>query len=179
MRKAIGDRSDTKVFFEVPNSSYNLKNLAVWDIIYEHCCYFLNSSLIQAFLINHFLVTQVYETFEGQFLCWEGIPATTITSEDNKIISEVENVADEVIKFHHRFNDLINQWQQRFYEITKKNQKLVVWGAGSKGVTFLNLLKEYNDIEYVVYLNPHQQGMYIAEAGQKIVSLEFVKDDQP
>ena len=179
LRKAIGDRYDTKVFFEVPNSSYILKNLAVWDIIYEHCCYFINNSLIQAFLNNNFLVTDVYETFEEQFLCLEAVPATTTATKKSQIISDVENIRDEVVKFNQLFNNLINQWQQKFDEFTNKNKKIVVWGAGSKGVTFLNLLKEYNDIKYVVDLNPRKQGMYIAGAGQKIVSPEFLKDYQP
>ncbi|NEP03799.1 MAG: hypothetical protein F6K25_15550 [Okeania sp. SIO2G4] len=109
----------------------------------------------------------------------EAVPATTSAKEESQIISEVENIGDGAVKFNHLFNQLINKWQQKFDEITKKHQKVVVWGAGSKGVTFLNLLKEYNDIEYVVDLNSRKQGMYIAGAGQKIVSPEFLKDYQP
>ena len=34
-------------------------------------------------------------------------------------------------------------------------------------------------IEYVVDINPHRQGSYMAGTGQKIVSPEFLKDYRP
>ncbi|NES76346.1 MULTISPECIES: hypothetical protein [Okeania] len=66
----------------------------------------------------------------------EAVPATTSAKEESQIISEVENIGDGAVKFNHLFNQLINKWQQKFDEITKKHQKVVVWGAGSKGLTY-------------------------------------------
>jgi hypothetical protein len=55
----------------------------------------------------------------------------------------------------------------------------VVWGGGSKGVTFLNMLKAQHQIEYVVDLNPRKQGKYVAGTGQKIVPPEFLWEYRP
>jgi hypothetical protein len=58
-------------------------------------------------------------------------------------------------------------------------ERVVVWGAGSKGVTFLNTFKDQNLIEYAVDINPRKQGMYIPGTGQKIVSPFFLSEYQP
>jgi hypothetical protein len=63
--------------------------------------------------------------------------------------------------------------------MVQAGQRTVVWGGGSKGVTFLNTLKIQDQIEYVVDINPRKQGMYIAGTGQRIVSPEFLQDYQP
>ena len=37
------------VFFEVPNGLWTLRDLGIWDIIYEHCSYFTSPSLAHLF----------------------------------------------------------------------------------------------------------------------------------
>ena len=48
IRRALGTQS-AAVYFEVPNAAYNLVDLGVWDLIYEHCGYFTAASLAEAF----------------------------------------------------------------------------------------------------------------------------------
>jgi hypothetical protein len=55
----------------------------------------------------------------------------------------------------------------------------VVWGAGSKGVTFLNVLEVGELIAYIVDLNPRKHLKYIADTGQQIVSPEFLLTYRP
>ena len=45
VRRSVGDRYDTVVFFQVPDMSRVLRDLAFWDIDYEHCSYFSAQSL--------------------------------------------------------------------------------------------------------------------------------------
>jgi len=55
----------------------------------------------------------------------------------------------------------------------------VIWGAGAKGVTFLNTLNLRDQIEYAVDVNPRKHGMFIAGTGQQIVPPEVLRDYQP
>jgi hypothetical protein len=55
----------------------------------------------------------------------------------------------------------------------------VVWGAGSKGVMFLNHVQNRNGVEYVVDINPQKQGMFVAGTGQQIVSPQFLQLYRP
>ena len=55
-----------------------------------------------------------------------------------------------------------------------------MWGAGAKGVTFLNVLAIQPEfIPYVVDINPRKQGMYVPGTGQQIVHPERLRAYAP
>ena len=176
LRQAIANSLSTAIFFEVPNALYTFRHLAIWDIIYEHCCYFTPTSLAQAFVNCGFQVDYIKETFDGQFLCLESKPVDRAIANQKK--PKVEAFQD-IAAFRTKFDDLIDTWTHKLAQIAQTGQKAVVWGAGSKGVTFLNLLKSQAVIQYVVDLNPRKHGMYIAGTGQQIVPPEFLRHYQP
>ena len=64
-------------------------------------------------------------------------------------------------------------------EAQKKNQRIVVWGAGSKGATFLNLTDIDKAIEFVVDINPRKQGHFIAGTAQTIVAPDYLVKYKP
>ena len=179
LRQAIGDRLNTAVFFEVPNALHTFRHMAVWDIIYEHCCYFTPASLGQTFSNFGFQVGDLKEAFEGQFLCLEALPAPGKLASSDGHKDEVEALSRDIAAFSDQFDSLVEIWKQKLEKIAQAGQRAVVWGAGSKGVIFLNILKCEDLIEYVVDLNPRKQGMYVAGTGQKIVPPEFLRDYQP
>jgi len=179
LRQAIGDRLKTAVFFEVPNALHTFRHLAVWDIIYEHCCYFAPVSLAQAFSSYGFKVCDLSDSFEGQFLCLEALPVDGEITTSDKRQEEVEALSKDLATFKTKFDSLVETWEQRLAQIAQAGQRAVVWGAGSKGVTFLNILKSQDVIEYIVDLNPRKQGMYVPGTGQKIVPPEFLPEYQP
>jgi hypothetical protein len=179
LRQAIGDRLQTAIFFEVPNALDTFQNLAIWDIIYEHCCYFAPVCLSYAFTSNGFQVKQTSEEFGGQFLCLEAVPGVNTKEMNQQQISDLQQLTQDIHTFNSRFANKVDAWQSKLEYITSKDQRTVVWGAGSKGVTFLNLLKNRNEIEFIVDLNPRKQGMYVAGTGQRIVPPNFLREYQP
>ena len=49
----------------------------------------------------------------------------------------------------------------------------MVWGAGAKGVTFVNLTDEAKAfIHGLIDINPKKQGKYVAKTGHKIFGVE-------
>ena len=58
-------------------------------------------------------------------------------------------------------------------------KKVVIWGAGSKGITFLNLQAGAGRIDYAVDLNPRKHGRYITGTGQRIVPPDFLAEYVP
>ncbi len=179
LRKAIGDRLNTMVFFEVPNALYTFRHLGIWDIIYEHCCYFVPASLEHTFSGYGFTPLEVTEVFGGQFICLEALPTNAYRPPNHKFQQEIESLSKEITIFRARFEALVNIWTEKLKELSQKGKKAVIWGAGSKGVTFLNLLKDQGAIAYAVDVNPRKQGMYVAGSGQQIVSPDFLKQYQP
>jgi FlaA1/EpsC-like NDP-sugar epimerase len=67
------------------------------------------------------------------------------------------------------------EWRRKLGQLREQGRSAVVWGAGSKGVTFLNAVQAGDLIHYVVDLNPRKHGRFIAGAGQEIVPPHFLK----
>ncbi len=178
IRRLIGSRLDTIVFFEVPNALYTLRDMGIWDIIYEHCSYFTPASLAAVFTEAGFAVQRIAETYGGQFLTIEAVPlpAGQEGRLPEAIISPAE-IKTLVNAFAQNYLQKFESWQSRLAALA--GQRVVVWGGGSKGVTFLNALKTRDHIRYVVDINPRKQSMYVAGTGQQIVSADFLKDYQP
>ena len=178
LRGACNDLS-TDIFFEVPNALFTLKGDGIWDIIYEHCGYFTASSLAYVFVACGFQVDEVEETFGQQFLTLYGTLAGNNTkSAFNEGVS-IQKISDYVVDFSSRYREKIEYWQTFLSDAKQTDQRIVVWSAGSKGNTFLNVLKDYAAIDYVVDINPRKQGKYIAGTGQKIVPPEFLQGYRP
>ena len=61
----------------MPNALYTIKELGIWDIIYEHCGYFTAGSLANAMRLAGFRVEEVTPAYDGQFLGAHGRVAAT------------------------------------------------------------------------------------------------------
>jgi len=178
IRHAIGNRTNTVVFFEVPNVLYTLDDLGIWDIIYEHCSYYSTPSLTRIFQETGFAVLQAYPAFGGQFLCLEASPAVAGCYGSMGSAEDLGQLSTFVSTFGENYWNKIKTWNENLGRLLEKGGRVVVWGAGSKGVTFLNTVKAADQIRYVVDINPHKQGMYVAGTGQQIVSPEFLRTFQ-
>lgn len=179
LRQAIGDRPQTAIFFEVPNALDTFRHQAIWDIIYEHCCYFAPVTLSHAFAIAGFQVTNISEEYQGQFLCLEAKlaePQPHLTTEHK---TDVQQLTQDITTFVERFQAKTDAWQQKLAYMANQGQRAVIWGGGSKGVTFLNVLNVQTPVDYVVDINPRKQGKYVAGTGQQIVAPEFLREYQP
>lgn len=175
----VGDRFKPLVFFEVPNGAFTLEDLGIWDLIYEHCSYFSMTSLKYLFAACGFDIANCAESFEGQFLNIEAFPAELPAETYTVPEKEIERMNHYVEMFKDRYDSTLTKWQHKLKEIRNSGKKAVVWGAGSKGVAFLNVLQIKDQIEYLVDVNPYKQGKYIAGIGKEIVSPDFLKKYRP
>jgi len=177
VRQTIGESEDTTLFFEVPNALYTFDNMMIWDIIYEHCTYFTPVSLAYTFAASGYGTQAVREEFGGQFISIEAYPAKDHSATVDS--AAVSALAETISSFGKRFEMQMTQWKATLDEIFQQGKKVVIWGSGSKGVTFLNLLELGDRIEYAVDINPRKQNKYIPGTGQKIVAPEQMVAYQP
>lgn len=179
LRNTLGDRSQAIIYFEVPNVSSILRDLSVWDIIYEHCSYFGASSLKRVFTLCGFDILGLYESYAGQQL---GIEATVGYGQSEKagrLINSFEDTAQLVGHFCSNVRGHLETWRKRLAKLKIHDRRAVLWGAGAKGVSFLNMLEIKDQISYVVDINPCKHGKYIPGTGQKIVPPEFLQSYRP
>lgn len=177
IRNTIGERS-IPTYFEVPNVRFTLHDLAIWDIIYEHCGYFSADSLGYLFAQGGFAVTATQPTYEGQFLYIEATPTTAQPTAPAAPTVSDALVAD-VQEFAVRYRQKVAEETAKLEAIQAAGQKAVIWGTGSKGITYLNMLQTQGLIEYAVDLNVRKQGKYVTGTGQQIVSPAFLQHYQP
>ncbi len=175
VREAIGGRPEVGVFFEVPNVGFTLRQGGIWDVIYEHCMYFSLPSLAACFAEAGFEVREVREAYDGQFLCIEAQASNGSAPSRSGGRRGLEDLARDVADFADRYRRKLGSWQTRLADMAARRTRAVLWGSGSKGVTFLNRVGGKGVVEYVVDINPRKQGMYVAGVGQQIVSPEFLK----
>lgn len=179
VRRSVGDRPNTVIFFQVPDVTRILRELAFWDIYYEHCSYFSRGSLARLFRTCGFEVVDLARDYDDQYLMIEARPGdgkrhSRLDQED-----DLEELTRDIAYFTHHYRHKLDTWNQRLQEIRHKGQRAVLWGGGSKGVTFLTTLDVHNDIDYVVDINPYKHGTYMAGSGQEIVAPAFLRDYKP
>jgi SAM-dependent methyltransferase len=175
LRNTIGDREDVVLYCEVPNALYTLKELGIWDLIYEHCGYFTLHSLVTAFQRAGYDVIAGDEAFGGQFVWVEakvGAGHSRVSLPNEQGPTQIQPHADT---FADQYRSSVRIWQERLAGFTREGRLPVVWGAGSKGVTFLNVLKGVGtEIQYVVDVNPHKEGRHIPVTAQRVVPPGFL-----
>jgi SAM-dependent methyltransferase len=161
----------TTLFFEVPNSLFSLRDGGIWDFIYEHVSYFCGRSLEVCFKRAGFTVQRTWESFGGQFLCLETKwPAAGETAGDFAEVPSPGQLVGYAAGLGETVRSLVDFWRGRLARLRRQGQRAAIWGAGSKGVTFLNMLNAEDEIMYVVDINPEKHGMFVAGTGHPVVS---------
>ena len=180
IRQTVNNYLNTTLFFEVPNALFTFRDLGIWDLIYEHCSYFSEGSLAYLFNACGFEIKKLSETFAGQFLCIECLPMSNQPTINTAFRVFTEKMVEYVEVFAEKYYSKVKQWQLKLNRMEEDKKNVVVWGAGSKGATFLNvLLPARSLVKYVVDVNPRKQGKYVSGSGQKIVSPDSIREYQP
>ena len=178
VRRSIGDRG-TPVFFEVPDAGRVLREVAFWDIYYEHCSYFTPGSLARLFRAEGFGLRSLGLDFDDQYVLLEAGPGGTDAGGPLPGEDDLEAIARDVDTFERDYAAKVARWKEDLERATANGRRAVVWGSGSKGVAYLTTLGVRDEIPYTVDINPYKQGMYMAGTGQLIVAPEFLKDHRP
>ena len=184
VRSAIGDRLDTVVLFELPDVKRVLDEVAFWDVYHEHCSYFSLGSLARLFRASGFEVLNLELDYDDQYLLIEARPSATTPAAGDPLPEEddLAALAAGVDAYAEGYEALAGSWRQRLGELRARGGKAVIWGAGSKGVSYLTNLTNMgmtDEIEYAVDINPFKWGKFMAGTGQQIVSPEFLVEYRP
>lgn len=179
VRRSIGNRLNTIVFFQIPDVKRILKNCAFEDIYYEHCSYFSAGSLGRLFRKCAFDVKRLENDYNGQYLMIDCLPSDGMPSAPLPEENDLEKLKAHVYSFNQKFKKKKLIWQERLKKIKVDRKRAVLWGSGSKAVSFLTSLDIENEINYAVDINPYRQGTYLAGNGQEIVAPEFLIEYKP
>jgi SAM-dependent methyltransferase len=180
VRRAIGERVGTNVFFQIPEATRILRDCAFEDIYYEHCSYFSPGSLARLFRANGFEVLGLSTEYEGQYLTIEARAAAEPVAQDPlPEEDDIETLARLVRTFPERFEAKRREWASLLEAYGRRGKKAVSWGAASKAVAFLSALPSADIFRYGVDINPYRQGHFLQGTGLSIVGPDFLAEYRP
>jgi SAM-dependent methyltransferase len=179
VHRSIGDRQDCVIFFEVPDVGRVLREIAFWDIYYEHCSYFTLGSLSRLFRATRFEVTQLAKAFDDQYLLLDARPAKGTAGALLKEEDDLDQMRRDVEFFSANYPVRLREWRSRIDNIRQKRQRAAIWGSGSKCVSFLSTIEITDEIGMIVDVNPHRHGKYLGGSGKKISPPEALSDYKP
>jgi hypothetical protein len=180
IREAIGDQPDTLVLFELPDIARVLEEVAFWDIYYEHCSYFSLGSLARLFRRCGFEVLHLETDYDDQYLLIECRPSTTpgagepLAAED-----DLPRLRSAVEAYRERYAKAIATWRDEIGDRVAAGQRVVIWGGGSKGVSYILALELGEAVRYAVDINPHKQGKHLAGSGVLVIPPERLQEIRP
>lgn len=167
---AAGRTAGCRVFLEVPNVLYTLRDLGIWDIIYEHCSYFSAPALWRLCERAGLGVERAYATFGEQYLCLEGVGPRRSVSPD--FSADIAELVALTTRFGAAYQAKVDHWRTRLSDLQRAGRSAAIWGAGSKGITFVNTVPGGDAITCLVDLNPRKQGRFAPGVGQPVVAPE-------
>jgi hypothetical protein len=180
VRKAVGDRRDLFVCFEVPSGNFILRERACWEFIYQHCSYFTKRSLVTLFSECGFEARDVRERFGGQFLTIEASAVSGDVAPEKNARDDHGSTAALCEAIGPVFAERVAYWSNYLEQQRVNGHRIIVWGAGAKAVTFLNIVDPVGStVSHVVDVNPRKAGRFIAGSGQEIIEPNGLRELRP
>jgi hypothetical protein len=179
LRQSLSSRTETVLFFEVPEVKRILEVGAFWDIYYEHCSYFSPGSLARLFRASGFEVLDLRLDYQGQYLLIEARPSLAQAHKKQPNEETVAELEALVSRFEKRIDADLSKWRNTLVNLKERGARTVVWGGGSKSVGFLVNFADLDLIQYVVDVNPHMEGNFIPGIGKMYVQPSFLREYRP
>lgn len=156
------------LYLEVPDGRFTVERLGIWDLVYEHVSLFTPSSLATALALAGLRGTPPRSEFGGQFLWTEAISGAAVP------VRPDDGLLAAFAAYPRRHRDMLEGWRGFVERRLREGRRLVLWGAGSKGVTFLNLLglRAESGLDVAVDVNPRKSGTHIPGTGQRTLPPE-------
>lgn len=174
-RAAVAARGGV-VYSEVPNGRLMIDQCALWDLIYEHPSYFVPSSLRLACERAGMSVAEMNSSFGGQFL-WA---LAELDGQQRGDASQevVGDTVERAVEFGEHARRRLESARDELEQFATSGP-VVVWGAGSKGMTYLNLVADGDMIASVIDVNPRKHGWGVPGTGFSVTGPDSLADIRP
>ena len=169
-----GTQPGAVAYFEVPNGDFCLKPQGIWDLIYEHVSYFTPKSLEYLLRSCGYRVLDMGLAFDEQFL-WAEVALDGGSGSAARFAGRGIRASG----IREGYAVMIDTCRRQVETYAARGCKMALWGAGSKGVTFLNIADPSKAIGTVVDINPRKQNQHVALTGQKVVAPEALSAIKP
>lgn len=168
-----------KLYLEVPNLDWILKNTVIWDFYFEHCSYFNSASLGSFIGRNGIEVIGSENLFNDQYIGVVGKKTINSSSLSGKNRLDIGTLKNSINEFAVRAEAKKRAIKEKCRSLSDQGP-WCIWGGAAKGVTFCNLFA--NDISSdcaVIDINPLRQNKFVPVVGLPIFGPEKLRDVNP
>ncbi|MGV8121192.1 MAG: class I SAM-dependent methyltransferase [Candidatus Xenobiia bacterium LiM19] len=163
---------DSVLLIEVPDFEWIVREKTYFDITYEHCNYFLKSTLAECAAQMGFKLSRTMGAYQNQYIIFEGERAGK------------HQAALQFTRFTEKDVGVeLKAARRRLVEKLSSHRDILIWGASGKGAIFLSDLPGYmrKRVKCAIDINPSKQGSFLPYSGKRIVSPAFLKSirDRP
>lgn len=168
MRRTLGQSSQRRFYLDIPNSRYVFSRHAMWNLFYEQCNYFVESTLVAAFRRAGFNVLRSGECLgDGYYLFVDAAPGAIGVEDDcDTFVDTPADLLGMAAELESRFE----LWNRKFDSWRAEGKRVVAWGSGGRAINFLNLIDGAESIEHIVDINPARHGGFVSGSGQQIIA---------
>lgn len=164
-------------FCEVPNGLFTFQGDGFWDLIFEHCSYFTPQSLRYLYEHSGYGISSVQRAFGDQFLSIDAHPGTQSASGFSDY--SIKKTLAPFEQFSDRFYDTVHRWMADLRSWQANGKSVAIWGAGSKGATFLNVADTDRSVQWAVDINTRKENKYIPVTAQRVVAPSQLQSLRP
>jgi SAM-dependent methyltransferase len=154
-------------YFEVPDACYDLAT-AGWEVIYPHVSYFDSVSLAAVFQRAGWRVEAAGTLFSGMFRYVEVSAAPAKPVDGDEQLEARDRQVAAIAGFAQRQAAERQRWTATVARLADANARPVMWGAGSRGVQFLNLADPQRKLAAVVDVNPRKWGRFLPVTAHRV-----------
>lgn len=173
-----GERHPGAVYlFELPDTTRLLRDVAFWDLNYEHCSYFTKQTLATTFAAAGFTVERCELAYDGQYIVLEARLGGT-KPDRRELQEQAAQVRQDLDRFIAKVEVATAHGQKRLKALAAEGP-LLFWQASAKAVGMLRSLAGADSVAAVVDANPWKHGLHLAGSGQLIISSGEIANYKP
>ena len=178
VRRVLGPRTQSLVYFEVPDGAVIFRRQVVWNVVYEHCSFFTAPSLGRLFTESGFDIRAVAPCFRDEYLGIEASPAEGAVAA-REPAAEIQALARETSTFGDLYRQRVARWKDWLSGLRRDGRTAVLWGSGARAVSLLSALRPGEEVPYLVDINPKRQGLYMPRTAQRVAAPESLVAGPP
>jgi hypothetical protein len=167
VRLWASENSGAATLFEVPDAGRIMDQGAFWDVYYEHCSYFTDTTLATAFRAAGLEPTRIEHVYGDQYLVLEAVPGERAAPDPDAAAPVVRAALD----FGRAAETRIRQ-AARSLEQLHDDGPVVLWQAGGKALSLLTLTGAEALVPGVVDANPAKRGCFLPGSEVEILAPE-------
>jgi SAM-dependent methyltransferase len=179
IRKCICTHTDMWVVFETPDAKRVLAEGAFWDIYYEHCSYFSPGAHARLFRQEGFDIMDLAVQYGDQYIVQYAKPVSKRSEPRLDLEQDLAEIHDLAKSFRNRVALVQDHWRDKVCSAWADGRSVVVWGGGSKGVSFLTSLGLEAEVSAVVDVNPYKQGKFMPGTGHCVIAPSALSANPP